>query len=54
MDKNNIADLNIEQEQSKPIYIKSGNTTVEVVTHFSSERTYKDIIKAALRREFAE
>ena len=33
-------------------YLKIGNTTVEVVAHFSSERTYEDVIKAALRREF--
>jgi len=35
------------------MYIKSGNTTVEVVAHFSDERTYEDIIKAALKREFS-
>jgi len=35
------------------MYIKSGNTTVEVIAHFSDERTYEDIIKAALKREFS-
>ena len=35
-------------------YIKSGNTTVEVVSYFPSKRTYDDVIRDALRREFAE
>jgi len=35
------------------IYIKSGSTTVEVAAHFTGDKTYEDIIKTALRREFA-
>jgi len=34
--------------------IKSGHTTVKVVEHFEGNCTYSDIIKAALRREFAQ
>ena len=36
------------------MYIKSGKTTVKVISHFSDERTYEDIIKAALKREFSK
>jgi hypothetical protein len=35
------------------MYIKSGKTTVKVISHFSGERTYEDIIKSALKREFS-
>ena len=36
------------------MYIKSGKTTVKVISYFSDERTYEDIIKAALKREFSK
>ena len=45
-DKNN--------ESTNTLYIKSGQTNVKIVEHFSGNQTYDDIIKAALRREFAD
>jgi len=44
----------IQSDNSQTIHIKSGSTTVEVVAHFIGNRTYEEVIKAALRREFSE
>jgi len=35
-------------------YVKIGNTTVQLVEHFSGAQTYSDIIRDALRREFSK
>ena len=35
-------------------YVKIGNTTVQLVEHFSGTQTYSDIIRDALRREFSK
>ena len=38
-------------EHTETRYIKVGNTTVEVVSHFSGTKTLDEVIKDALRRE---
>ena len=45
--------LSEENKSQNTMHIKSGNTAVEVIAHFSDERTYEDIIKAALKRELS-
>ena len=35
-------------------YVKIGNTTVQLVEHFSGTQTYSDVIRDALRREFSK
>ena len=34
--------------------LRCGTTNVTLVEHFSARQTYSDIIRAALRREFAD
>jgi hypothetical protein len=41
-------------ERTDTQYVISGNTEVEVVAHFTKGKSYEDIIKEALRREFSE
>jgi hypothetical protein len=52
MDKDTAVSDYIEQTDTQ--YIISGNTTVEVVAHFTKGKTYEDIVKDALQREFSE
>ena len=44
-----------ESENTNTFYINNKEIgTVKVVEHFSSNQTYDDVIKAALRREFSD
>lgn len=57
MPENGIAQESQEvkiKENTNTLYIKSGQTNVKIVEHFSGDQTYEDIIKAALRREFSD
>jgi len=55
MDNNLDNPNSLNNDNKKNEYtIQSGNTTVKVVEHFEGDSTYSDIIKAALRREFAQ
>ena len=53
---NNVDNPNSLSSETKTneFTLKSGHTTVKVVEHFEGDNTYSDIIKAALRREFAQ
>jgi hypothetical protein len=49
-----INTTDIQEETTNEYIVNNGNGTVRVVEHFTGSQTYEDIIKAALRREFAE
>lgn len=52
-----ICDENIIHAQDENTcirYVKIGNTTVQLVEHFSGTQTYSDVIRDALRREFSK
>jgi len=42
------------EKTSKVRYREIGNTTFEVVSHFSTKRKYEDIVKNALIREMSD
>ena len=52
MDKDTNTSDYIDQIDTQ--YIISSNTTIEVIAHFTKGKTYEDIIKNALKREFSE
>jgi len=52
MDKDTAAAEYIESTDTQ--YILSDSTEVEVVAHFTKGKSYEDVIKEALRREFSE
>ena len=47
-------DIDTQDENVRVRYVKIGNTTVQLVEHFSGNQTYSDIIRDALRREFSK
>ena len=47
-------DIDTQDETVRVRYVKIGNTTVQLVEHFSGNQTYSDIIRDALRREFSK
>jgi hypothetical protein len=54
----NVQNETITPDKETPVpthtmYIKSGNTTVEVVAHFIGDKTYEEVVKDTLRRKFA-
>jgi len=46
-----VKNASAERNSNEAEYIKIGNTTFAVVSHYLGERTYEDIVKSALRRE---
>jgi hypothetical protein len=45
---------NEESSKTNEFYISDNRGTIKVVEHFTGSKTYTDIIKAALMREFGE
>jgi len=53
-DIRNAHDNDTQDENTNIRYVKIGNTTIKLVEHFSGNKTYSDIIRDALRREFSK